>query len=235
MAKIHNLVTLNRVAEVRRYLNANPNSVNSRDRYGQYPLHCIDWTHGERMLQTLLTRSARPRVFNRGGDTPFHYGLLFSATLAECKLLVSADPGLLHLKDGDGNAPLLTAALFCDEQVVSWLLSEGVNVNPVSKNGNTALMLGASRKGKIAHLLVEYGAKVNLKNDYGETALHFAAGSGRLSTVVMLLDHGADPGFSNQGDQTPLDQAEKHGHLRIAKVLRGVFHSRRKGRSKTHK
>jgi ankyrin repeat protein len=95
-----------------------------------------------------------------------------------------------------------------------------------------ALSCGVSAPGaparpdmrEILKLLLEHGADVEQRgvNDY--TSLHTAAGHGDLDAVEMLLTRGADPNAVTRIDdcETPLEVAERAGHLAVAARLREV-------------
>lgn len=53
-------------------------------------------------------------------------------------------------------------------------------------------------------LLLEAGARVNAKANYGVTALHLAAKGGNVETVRLLIDHGAKIDETNDSGFTPL-------------------------------
>ena len=72
--------------------------------------------------------------------------------------------------------------------------------------------------------LVRAGAEVEQQHHLGVTALHQAAGRGRLDMVAYLLEAGADPKRVGRkfgsGSRTPLQEAEERGHDAVAKLLR---------------
>ena len=58
--------------------------------------------------------------------------------------------------------------------------------------------------------LVEAGANVNAAADLGKTALHFAASTGALACVKVLLAAGADINVRSNSGLTPFDYAISH-------------------------
>jgi hypothetical protein len=80
----------------------------------------------------------------------------------------------------------------------------------VNKEGASLLYI-ASRCGRtsVAKWLLENGANVDLQLSTGSrsTPLHSAAYHGHLSTVELLLHHGADANIKNQFGETAFDNA----------------------------
>ena len=109
---------------------------------------------------------------------------------------------------------LLYAAKNKDIITVKNLLakSEGIDINAVDEDGNTALMLAAFfAKKDIVRALLDAGADVNVKNKKGNTALIIAAWHGRINMVKLLLAKGVD-----------INVKDKYGNtaLKIATVIR---------------
>ena len=78
-----------------------------------------------------------------------------------------------------------------------------------------------SVKGMLKHvaLLLEHGADVNAKDDYGRTALAEASRRGRRKVVELLLNHGADVNVKSAREMTALAWATKKGHEKVVEVL----------------
>ena len=74
--------------------------------------------------------------------------------------------------------------------------------------GSTPLMVAVEKQqlGAVRFLLNQ-GADVNLKDDYGFTALHLAAISSMYEVVICLVENGADVNAVNFRDVTPLMMA----------------------------
>ena len=74
--------------------------------------------------------------------------------------------------------------------------------------GSTPLMVAVEKQqlGAVRFLLNQ-GADVNLKDDYGFTALHLAAISSMYEVMICLVENGADVNAVNLRDVTPLMMA----------------------------
>jgi ankyrin repeat protein len=82
---------------------------------------------------------------------------------------------------------------------------ESVRKSPKQWGGLTPLQF-AVREGSMdtVKALVEAGADVNGRSEFGWTALLVATHNRYYKIGVYLLDHGADPNISNEGGWTPL-------------------------------
>ena len=59
----------------------------------------------------------------------------------------------------------------------------------------------------VVELLADNGAKLDLKNDDGATALIFASQHGNAAIVKLLLEKGADPELKDNEGRRALDYA----------------------------
>lgn len=103
---------------------------------------------------------------------------------------------------------------------VELLLNKGVDVNSVSKNGNTPLMR-ASFKGHlaVARLLLARGADINAENAQGNSALLIASGACHPEIAALLLESGASANTKNLDGHTPLLLAATKDAAAIVEVL----------------
>ena len=93
------------------------------------------------------------------------------------------------------------------EQLVRWLVEQGLDVNYRSTNHeNTPLYEQVRYEDGCFETLIELGADVNLANDCRNTPLHRAARCGNVKAVKLLLAHGAKIDDTVFGGYTPLEE-----------------------------
>jgi hypothetical protein len=76
-------------------------------------------------------------------------------------------------------------------------------------------------------VLVEHGAQIESQRDNGETALHVAAGAGRVWETNFLLAMGADPDAKRNDGGTPLSVAQRSNQGATAGVLQAYLQARK--------
>ena len=126
-----------------------------------------------------------------------------SRDLAAVERLLSNDPSCVNQRDGLGRTPLYLAAWVDQPDILTLLLLKGGDPNiGASWKGNAQPLHVASRNGhtEIVRRLIEAGAKVNIKDDDGDTPLLLAARSGSAEVVQLLIEAGADVTVRNRYD-----------------------------------
>jgi ankyrin repeat protein len=75
--------------------------------------------------------------------------------------------------------------------------------------------------GKVACLkmLCELQNDLNIQDDYGATALHYAAQKDHCSCILLLIRHGADVNARDANGKTPLNWAAAEGKHQSISVL----------------
>ena len=53
------------------------------------------------------------------------------------------------------------------------------------------------------NLLINFGCDLNVQDESGETALHWACDKNKLDSVILLIERGADPLHRNAKGKTP--------------------------------
>ena len=111
-----------------------------------------------------------------------------------------------ELNAHDGRFSLNTALHFggVPDELVIWLVKQGLDVNTPDYYGCTPLYKQAILGMDTVKLLYELGGDIQKPNRYGNTPLHMAAEYFRPNTVRFLIEKGADVNAKNDREQTPL-------------------------------
>ena len=134
----------------------------------------------------------------------------------------------MELRDfNEGYTPLHLASQFGRVETVGTLADSGAKLNRRSvKDKFTALMLSAREGHKlVVSTLIAKGAKSNICDTYGWSALHFAASWGRKETAHLIIVEGRADVNSRQdsddavGGTTALIIATKGHQIDLMKLL----------------
>ena len=102
-------------------------------------------------------------------------------------------PGVLDARAGGGSTPVMFAALYGSASLLERMLEAGGDPNARNDVGATALLWALDDAAKV-RLLLDYGADVEAKSEFGRTPLSLAASQIDSGPVVkLLLDYGAIP------------------------------------------
>ncbi|KAL7807573.1 ankyrin repeat-containing domain protein [Trichoderma aethiopicum] len=103
------------------------------------------------------------------------------------ELLLEHSPETLEAKSDDGKTVLRFGVDHAES--LEWLLKHGANPDATGLDGFTPLMAAAdSGSEKSVRVLLEGGCDVNIRDDYGRTALHLATIKGRMGVGRQLLE-----------------------------------------------
>ncbi|ERL86182.1 hypothetical protein D910_03595 [Dendroctonus ponderosae] len=131
---------------------------------------------------------------------------------------------VVNMTDVSGNTAMHYAVSHGNFDVVSILLDSKVcDINKPNKAGYTSVMLVSLSEvrspthANVVRRLFQL-ADVNIRaSQYGQTALMLAVSHGRIDTVKMLLEAGADINIQDEDGSTALMCAAEHGHIDIVK------------------
>lgn len=119
------------------------------------------------------------------------------------------------------NRQLRDAAQEGDLKKVLALLAEGADVNAASRgDGYNALMLAVveGHENVWRHLL-DAAARVDVKNEMGETAMHIAAGNGNIEAMQALHERGLSIHDKERFGKTPLMEAATDAPTEVVEWL----------------
>lgn len=190
--------------------------VNTRDRYGNSPLHFAALNGSEHTVELLLSRNAEVDAQNNTGLTPlFHAILKKHVTVAKQLLTSGAD---MHVLNQDGDTVMFAAALSDSIECIDLLRSHGAAIDDERYDGQTAVFSAIGYLLTLKYLL-ELGADVNHRRKDGMTLLHCVAAIGSEPSLPILLDHGADVAALNAEGRSVLHSACISGNVNVANFI----------------
>src|SRR5205823_4768231 len=101
---------------------------------------------------------------------------------------------------------------------------KGADPNVTTEFGLTVLMAAAQGGGEveIARLLIDKGARVDVADKSGGTALMYAADRGKAEFVRLLLAKGADVNARDKSGATALKAARAGKHPEVEAILKAA-------------
>ena len=219
---------------VRLLLKANANPDLKRD-LGVTPLYMASQKGYSEIVHLLLKSNANPNLQTDRGYTALSVASFHGHLEVVSQLLNSnANP---NLQADDGDTALSVASKNGHLGVVTLLLEGSVsdrdaspgtqvetitpNVNHQGQGGSTALMQ-AHPHPEVVEVLLRHGAKPNIQDKKGWTALMTACQDGNLETAELLLTSGADPNLQNHIGATALILATYYGHQDTVDLLQAM-------------
>jgi ankyrin repeat protein len=178
----------------------------------------------EDCIKLLLQHPSINKDFRDRADyTPIHYAAM-SGNIAslEALLKAGADPNSM---DDQGGRPLQRAIDYGEFDAVRILLQYKVDWDFTDVLGRTIFHAAAiNDQAQILMLLLQTckDMDIDVQGNGGETALHDAARGGYLTTVRVLLDHGARTDVHNKAGRSPVREAKDAGQTDVLEVLQAA-------------
>jgi ankyrin repeat protein len=229
-------------------------AINSRDDEGRTPLHYAmrddmpGWAESEQKLhdifhcvRLLLDHGASAEAQNNHGSTPLH----LAAAKARQEIVQSLieNSTNIDLRNNDGETALHYASRRGQINNIRLILSHNADVDALDNGGSTPLHLAIPERYlaipeanlEAVQLLLEQGAKINLQNHMGKTALHLASQRGYLSIIQLMLNHDANVDALDNEGSTPLHLAISGASLEAIQLLlnHGASITLRNGKGQT--
>ena len=145
-----------------------------------------------------------------------------SGDLETVSLLLARGAHANPRPNASGDSPLSEAITFGRADVVRALIRAGAKTDLVERTGVNLLHWATiTNRAELIPDLARSGVDINAIDDAGFTPLMYAAtiDFGDTATLGALLASGADRTIKNESGRTPLQQAQRLGHRRLARVL----------------
>lgn len=137
------------------------------------------WEGNVPLMELFHSRGADINKTNRLGEQALQHAA-WRGKLAAVRWLI--ERGARLDRDGPEWSALHYAVFAGHAEIVNFLMARGADINALSPNGSTPLMM-AAREGReaIARTLLTAGARRDIVNEQGENALHWAMRNNNLS------------------------------------------------------
>ena len=204
-----------------KFLNENCNiNINALDEDDNTALMFAVKSGKSEVVDYLLKNNADVNIRNKFGITPLHLAVRKNAlNLVEHILRYGAD---INITDNYEQTPLFDAIQENNAQMIAFLIDNKAYMNQQNQEGRTPLMVATFKKERQEALitLLKYGAKVNMTDHNGRTALMHAINNNNGAMMDILLKAGAE--FNNAYGLdfvTPLMLCAKRGNREGLRVL----------------
>ena len=171
------------------------------------------------IVKEIISRGANVNIKeNLNGMTP----LLFAAQngfIEVAKLLIE-NLANINEKSNNGATPLLLAIEFCHIDLAKFLIDAGADIHAQTNDGTNLLHAAAKHAPEFISPLLRLGISLEAVDQQGASPLMCAVSQGKIDSVKLLLENGANVNASQQADDlTPLMLAVAKGNDPIAKLL----------------
>lgn len=186
-APIHDAAAKGDLNKVVAILKKHPDEVNSRDKFGNEPLHLAVRHNKVAIAELLLANGADVNAGQNGGpgETPLTLALQSYQHREMLELLLTHGAEVNVLSNG--NTPLHTAVDRNLIEDVELLLANGADPNAKGMNWQTPVHFAVlSGHIPILKMLLDYGADPNAKDSEGNTPMHYA----RHEAAEVLIKYG---------------------------------------------
>lgn len=180
--------------------------VNVRNIYGETPLHLAVQFNNAMIADRLLFEGADANARNKRKESPLH--LAVSRGTEDIVTMLLNSNAKINITDENGAKPIHYAVKSGKALIIRNLLNSGGSLMEFDNRHNTVLHY-ACEKGdnELVSFILRYMTVNDIRNIYGETPLHLAAGNCLVDSVRMLVNNGYDLRALNSSHQTPADIA----------------------------
>ncbi len=171
--------------------------------------------------RTLLRKGVSPNLKNESGEPPLFVAIRNKDRMM-LKLLLEFDADV-NFKNSQGYTILMYCIAKKQVDLAKELLKYGglADFNFKYAEGKTALMISILTKDRrFIKSILKFRQNVNARDNYGNTALIYAAGVGMGDIVKELLKKGAKKDIKRKDGRTALDIAKAKNYIYIQKLLK---------------
>lgn len=191
---------------------------NHMDQSGQTPFHCAIRMGLKNMAHRLAMEIIDPNIKDECNKTPIMYAAYYDAgEIVDTFLKKGAD---VNACDTMGVSPLMLSINNRIMLVLDHIYRNSLHkYDPSVEWLTTYLPAYDGQDIEMIIKLLDHGAKLHAKENFGNTPLMLAAISGNLAIVNTLVERGAEVDAKDNVGSTALMKAIHKGHFEIAECL----------------
>ncbi len=184
------------------------------------PLHWSTWLGQVETTNALLEKGADIDAKDQAGNTPLVYAM-YKKHSNVVDLLLAKGPDVTTLGRNGLNTMHLAANMGRAGYLDKILAIGEVDPDIMTQTGFTAMHLAVlSGQVESVKVLIDRGAKVNLRSRTGEAPIHLAVKSRQFGMVQLLSIRGAELNTEDQFGRTPMVIAKKNRDSAMLSLLR---------------
>lgn len=180
--------------------------VNSKTSDKSSAMHIAASRGFPRIIDMLLRYGAKIDILDVSDRTP----LLLAVTRGHCAVvqLLLNKGAKVNSEEIHGYTPLSEAVWQKDDELVCLLLEAGAKINTHHYLLHYCVL---HRSRLLCHILIKFGAFLNIRDDSGDTPLLLAVRTAQVDIVELLLEHGSSANLVNGlSGQTAIHEAVEH-------------------------
>ncbi|XP_058454154.1 uncharacterized protein LOC131432097 [Malaya genurostris] len=202
-------------------------SVMAKDKYGRIPLHIAIEKKAKKVVEILLKHEQTTEMLRTSGKyerTALHLAAIYD-NYEILNILIEHGASVMA-KDEDGRIPLHIAIETNAKKVIEILLEHEQATEMLltsdESEGNGLHLAAYYKKYELVNILIERGASVMAKNEFGEIPLHIAIEKKAKKVVEILLKHEQATEMlrtSDENGRTALHFAAFYDNYEILNIL----------------
>ncbi len=200
----------------------------NKECHGYLPIHWAAENGHHKVVQCLINHGVD--IHMRLGEMQYHLIHIASkkGQLEVVKILLNQNPDLLNITDGNGQTPLLWAAVNNHEDLVDYLATAGADLTIATNDPNNEChgylpIHWAAENGhhKVVQCLINHGADIHMRlGEMQYHLIHIASKKGQLEVVKILLNQNPDLlNITDANGQTSLAKALEGKHFGLSSCL----------------
>ena len=203
---------------IKKLILENKNIKNSRNKFGETPLHLACEKGFEKSVELLLKKNCDVNAIDSLLETPLHKAVQ-NDHIATTEMLLNNPEIRIDAQNSSKETALHIACENNFKNLAKLLIFKRADLNIKNEKNLTPLHI-AVKNGHydIAKLLLENGAEVDCRGQFEQTSLHVAVKNGYYDIAQLLLENGADINAKNQLGFTALHNAVKSSDVTVDMV-----------------